>query len=161
MIFIPCIRLATAADALAIADMSREYIEHGLGWSWTPTRIAAAIQDESTNVAVLHQAGGMAGFAIMHYGERSAHLALLAVHPGQRRRGLAAQLLGWLEKSADTAGIERIRVEARSDNPAAIAFYQKHGYTQIDRIARYYRGVLDAVRLEKTIRIALGESRRS
>jgi ribosomal-protein-alanine N-acetyltransferase len=101
----------------------------------------------------------MAGFGIMHYGERTANLALLAVHPGQRRRGLAAQLLSWLEKCADTAGIERIRVEARSDNPAAIAFYQKHGYTQIDRIAKYYRGVLDAVRLEKTIRAAVGASR--
>jgi ribosomal protein S18 acetylase RimI-like enzyme len=159
MIFVPGIRLAAAADALAIADMSREYIEHGLGWSWTPARIAAAIQEQSTNVAVIHQSGGMVGFGIMHYGERAAHLALLAVHPDQRRRGLAAQLLLWLEKCADTAGIERIRVEARSDNPAAVAFYQKHGYVQTDRIAGYYRGVLDAVRLEKTIRIAVGESR--
>jgi [ribosomal protein S18]-alanine N-acetyltransferase len=159
MILVPGIRLATAADALAIADMSRQYIEDGLGWSWTPTRIAAAIEEESTNVAVIHQSGGMAGFGIMHYGERSAHLALLAVHPSQRRHGLAAQLLSWLEKCADTAGIERIRVEARSDNPAAIAFYQKHGYTQTDRLARYYRGVLDALRLEKTIRVSVGESR--
>jgi ribosomal-protein-alanine N-acetyltransferase len=156
---IPDIRLATAADALAIADMSREYIEHGLGWSWTPTRITAAIQDESTNVAVIHQTDAVVGFGIMHYGERTAHLALLAIHPAQRQRGLAARLVSWLEKCADTAGIERIRVEARSDNPAAIAFYRKHGYAQIDRLANYYRGVLDAVRLEKTIRVAVRESR--
>jgi [ribosomal protein S18]-alanine N-acetyltransferase len=154
----PVVRLATAADVLAIADMSREYIEHGLGWSWTPTRIAAAIHDQSTNVAVIHQSDGVLGFGIMHYGDRSAHLALLAVHPAQRRRGIAARLVAWLEKSADTAGIERIRVEARSDNPGAIAFYQKHGYMQIDRIARYYRGVLDAVRLEKTLRLGVRES---
>jgi ribosomal protein S18 acetylase RimI-like enzyme len=160
VMFIPGIRLATAVDALAIADMSRQYIEYGLGWSWTPTRIAAAITDQSTNVAVIDQPDGVLGFGIMHYAERSAHLALLAVDPAQRRRGIAARLVAWLEKSADTAGIERIRVEARADNPAAVAFYQKLGYVQIDRLARYYRGVLDAVRFEKTLRFAVYESNR-
>ena len=160
MIFIPLIRLATAADAPAIADMSRQYIESGLGWSWTPARIAAAIADRETNVALIDQPDGVLAFGIMHYAERSAHLALLAVDPAQRRRGIAARLVAWLEKCADTAGIERIRVEARSDNPEALAFYQKLGYVQIDRLARYYRGVLDAVRLEKTLRFAVHESDR-
>jgi [ribosomal protein S18]-alanine N-acetyltransferase len=157
---LPGICLASAADAPAIADMSREYIEQGLGWSWTPARIAAAILDESTNVAVVHVAHRVVAFGIMHYGERTAHLSLLAVHPMQRKRGIAAQLLAWLEKSADTAGIESIRVEARADNPAAMAFYQKRGYLQIDRLAKYYRGVLDAVRFEKTLRVAVREARR-
>lgn len=156
---LPGIRLAIAADALAIADMSREYIEHGLGWSWNCARIAAAIADESTNVAVVNLSGGVVAFGIMHYGERTAHLALLAVHPMQRQRGIAARLVAWLEKCADTAGIERIRVEARSDNPVAIAFYRKQGYIQTDRLANYYRGMLDAVRLEKTLRVAVRESR--
>jgi ribosomal protein S18 acetylase RimI-like enzyme len=155
---LPGIRLATAADAPVIADMSRQYIEHGLGWSWIPTRITAAIHDQSTNVVIIGQAENVAGFGIMHYGEHTAHLALLAVHPQQRQRGIAASLLAWLEQCADTAGIERIRVEARSDNPAAMAFYQKHGYTQVDRLAKYYCGVLDAVRFEKTIRIPVRES---
>ena len=33
------IRFATRADALGIAEMSRDFIEHGLGWSWTRERI--------------------------------------------------------------------------------------------------------------------------
>ena len=36
MITLPSIRLATSQDAALIAEMSRDYIEHGLGWSWTP-----------------------------------------------------------------------------------------------------------------------------
>jgi [ribosomal protein S18]-alanine N-acetyltransferase len=157
--FLPGIRLASGADAPAIADMSRQYIEYGLGWSWTAARIAAAIQDESTNVAVVHLSDGVVAFGIMHYGERTAHLALLAVHPMRRKQGIATRLVSWLEKCADTAGIERVSVEARSDNPAAIAFYQKHGYAQVDRLAKYYRGVLDAVRFEKTLRAPIRESR--
>jgi [ribosomal protein S18]-alanine N-acetyltransferase len=157
--WLPGIRLARGADALAIADMSREYIEHGLGWSWTTARVAAAIQDEATNVAVVHLSGDLIAFGIMHYGDRTAHLALLAVHPMQRKRGIATRLLSWLEKCADTAGIERIRVEARSDSPAAIAFYRRQGYAPTDRLANYYRGVLDALRFEKTLRAPIRESR--
>src|SRR4051795_9281782 len=51
LISLPHIRLATAAHARSIAEMSREYIEYGLGWSWTQARVLKAIQDEATNVA--------------------------------------------------------------------------------------------------------------
>ena len=152
MIAVPTIRLASIADAHAVAQMSRQYIEHGLGWSWNVHRIEAAIRCDFMNVAVVHERGEVIGFGIMQYGEQTAHLSLLAVDPGYRRQGLAGRLLTWLEKCADTAGISRIGVEARSDNPIAIQFYKQHGYVQLATVAGYYRGVLDAVRLEKTLR---------
>src|SRR5580698_4489401 len=104
----PSIRLAVMADAPAIARMSRLYIEHGLGWSWNVPRIEAAIRCESINVAVMRERGALIGFGIMQYGDQTAHLALLGVCPERRKGGLATQLLAWLEKCADTAGIERI-----------------------------------------------------
>jgi ribosomal-protein-alanine N-acetyltransferase len=151
VIVIPTPRLAKSADAQGIAEMSREYIEHGLGWSWTPARVLHAIHDKSTNVAVIHAQGCVIGFGIMLYGEQTAHLALLAIHPTQRQHGLATCLLAWLETCADTAGLERIHVEARSDNPAALAFYQKQGYKQIGTMPGYYSGMLDAIRFEKRL----------
>jgi hypothetical protein len=33
------IRFANRSDALAIAEMSRDLIEKGLGWSWTKERM--------------------------------------------------------------------------------------------------------------------------
>jgi [ribosomal protein S18]-alanine N-acetyltransferase len=149
------IRLATAQDVALIAHMSRDFIEHGLGWSWTPARVLAAVNDRCTNAAVLGERGELAGFGIMHYGDESAHLALLAVRPDQQQRGLGALLLAWLEKPAVVAGIERIRVEARADNPNAIGFYRKQGFAECSRIAGYYRGAIDAVRLEKRLGVAL------
>jgi ribosomal protein S18 acetylase RimI-like enzyme len=88
-------------------------------------------------------------FGIMQYGEQSAHLSLLGIELIHRRRGLATLLLAWLEKSAAVAGIQRIRLEARSDNTAALAFYGSRGYQQTGTIIGYYRGVVDAARLEK------------
>jgi [ribosomal protein S18]-alanine N-acetyltransferase len=151
MILTPCVRLATAADAPVIAEMSRQYIEHGLGWSWTPDRVLRAIQDRATNVAVAHEATSVLGFGIMQYGERTAHLALLGVELDHRKRGLGMLLLSWLEQCAVVAGIERIRLEARSDNSEGLAFYHQHGYRQTAIIPGYYLGVLDAVRLEKKL----------
>jgi [ribosomal protein S18]-alanine N-acetyltransferase len=153
MIVIPNISLATPADARPIAELSRDCIEHGLGWSWTPSRVLNAIRDRATNVAVAteHQRT-LLGFGIMQYGDDHAHLSLLAVHPVQRKRGLGALLLDWLEKSAVVAGIERVRLEARADNDEALAFYEDRGYKQTGLVSGYYQGSIDAVRFEKRLR---------
>ena len=71
-----------------------------------------------------------------------------------RRRGLGAQLLAWLEASARTAGIERIDVECRADNPGAIAFYRAQGYRVQGVVPRYYDGRIDAVRMAKSLVVA-------
>ena len=145
------IRLALTQDAANIAAMSRAYIEQGLGWSWTEARVLRAIRDAATNVATAQVEGIVLGFGIMQYGDDAAHLSLLAVDPAWRQRGLGAQLVAWLEQPARVAGIERVRVEARADNPRAIDFYRRHGFREFETIAGYYRGEIDAVRLEKKL----------
>ncbi|MGA8709553.1 MAG: GNAT family N-acetyltransferase [Steroidobacteraceae bacterium] len=160
MIVAPTIRLGTTRDVAPIASMSRDYIEHGLGWSWTPARVQAAVRDCAVNVAVIGNPESVVGFGIMQYGDDSAHLALLAVHPNEQQRGLGALLLAWLEKPAQVAGIVRIRLEARADNPVAIGFYRKQGYYETGRSGGYYRGTVDAVRLEKQLALAIGTAMR-
>src|SRR6478752_1447391 len=114
MILTPHISLAVPAHAQGIAEMSREYIEYGLGWSWTQARVL------------------------------KAHLALLAVELDHRKRGLGALLLAWLEKCAVTAGLELVQVEARADNQPALEFYQGQGYRQQGTVPGYYCGIVDA-----------------
>jgi [ribosomal protein S18]-alanine N-acetyltransferase len=151
MIVLPMIRLATAEDAQAIARLSRDEIEHGLGWSWTTQRVLRAIRDRSTNVAVARSGERLRGFGIMRYGERKAHLTLLAVCPDHRQAGLGRHLLEWLEVCARTAGLERIDVEARCDNPVALAFYALQGYERHAVTPGYYEGRIDAVRMSKSL----------
>lgn len=146
------IRLARPTDASSIARMSRDYVERGLGWSWTATRVLRHIRDRNTNVAVIQQGGNMLAFGIMHYDDEVAHLLLLAVHPSRRRRGMAAAVLNWLEVVASTAGIEKVRVETRVGAEPARALYRSRGYVEVERVSGYYRGVEDALRLEKDLR---------
>jgi ribosomal-protein-alanine N-acetyltransferase len=151
MLLVPPVRLARQSDAQSIAVFSRDFIEHGLGWSWNRHRILRAIQDAATNVAVVHEHGCILGFGIMQYGETTAHLCLLGVQPTLQGRGLGEALLSWLEGSAITAGIECVKVEARADNPRGIAFYEKRGYRFQARVPGYYCGIIDAIRLEKKL----------
>lgn len=145
------IELAVPGDSAAIAAMSRDYIETGLGWSWTAARVLRSIRDKTTNVAVLRHRAELLGFGIMHYGDEHAHLALLAIHLEHRQRGLASALLGWLEECAAVAGLQAVRLEARVDNPGAIAFYLSQGYGRVGSVPGYYSGEIDAVRLEKLL----------
>jgi ribosomal protein S18 acetylase RimI-like enzyme len=147
------IRLARPADADAIAALSRVEIEHGLSWSWTPSRIRRAIADRSTNVVVaMDEDETLAGFGVMVYRAEAAHLSLFAVAPGWRRRGVGTTLLDWLEKVGRVAGLAAIRLEARRDNEAALAFYGLHGYAVKAEVVGMYQGLEDGVKLEKRLR---------
>jgi len=143
------VRLATRDDAAAIAAMSRDEIEHGLPWSWTEGRVTRAISNRDTNVIVAGPAGALAGFGIMSYAGDEAHLLLFAVAAAQRRRGVGSAMLEWLERVAREAAVQRIRVECRRTNDAARNFYGEHGYHEVTIVRRYYRGLDDAIALEK------------
>ena len=152
MIVVPKVRLAIPADAAGIAQLSRAHIEHGLSWRWTEARVLHSIASRTANVAVIEDSSTLYAFGIMDYGDESAHLALLGVQPAQRRRGLGRALVVWLEACARTAGIGVIRLEARADNAAAIAFYESLGFRVLMRVPGYYAAQLDAIRLEKNLR---------
>jgi ribosomal-protein-alanine N-acetyltransferase len=145
------IGLARMTDAYAIAKMSRDEIEAGLDWKWTPQSVTRTIRDRETNVVVARQSDAVVGFAIMQYRETSAHLNLFAVAPEMRRRGIGSSLLHWLEATARVAGIGVIRMEARERNAAARSFYRAHGYREIAILPGYYQGEESAVRFEKDL----------
>lgn len=149
----PLLRLACPADAYEIAVMSRYLIEVGLrGWSWPPERVVRAIRARDTNVLVAEVKGHLVGFAIMDFGDTTAHLSLLAVKPSHQRCGIGRQMMAWLEEAALTAGITTINLELRVNNYAARAFYRALGYREVSYIPGYYRGQETAVRMSRDIR---------
>ena len=89
------IRLARTEDANAIARMSRDTIETGLGWSWRPQRVLVSIRDPNTLSSVIGDQR-VQGFCITQFGDEIAHLSLLAVDNKFRRRGLGRRLVNWM-----------------------------------------------------------------
>ena len=139
------IRLAEPRDAQAIALMSRDLIEAGLGWKYDAARVLRAIRDRDTLAAVAceggrNPGGALAGFAIMEFGEERAHLVLLAVRPTHRRLGIGQRMFEWLLESSRAAGMASIHLELRSANDAARRFYRAMGFFETVLVPGYYRG---------------------
>lgn len=145
---------ATHGDAEAIARLSREAIEHGLGWTYRADRIARYLRDPDAVVLVARAAGEFAGFAIMQFGEARAHLVLMAVMPAFRRRGIGRRLVAWLVESAQVAGVISVHVEMRARNHAAHALYRAAGFAESLRVPGYYGGRETAVRMLRLLRTA-------
>ncbi|MBD1869645.1 ribosomal protein S18-alanine N-acetyltransferase [Oculatella sp. FACHB-28] len=68
-----------------------------------------------------------------------AHITILAVHPDYQRQGLGQILLWALLQSAWKRGLEWATLEVRVSNRAAIALYQKFGFSEVGRRRRYYQ----------------------
>ena len=143
------IRLATVDDALSIARMSRDLIERGLGWSWTPLRVRRSIVDAATNVALAIRVDLPVGFGIMSTAT-TAHLLLLAVNPTHARQGIGTQLVGWLEAAARVAGIAGLsRSALREFDRAGVLPTPR--YAEIQTVRGYYGGVESSVRMAKDL----------
>lgn len=143
------ITLAHVNDAYSIATMSRDIIEHGLQWNWTPERIGRCILSPDINVVTAKNDSVVVGFGIMYYGYSKAHLNLLGVDPSWRSLGIGIRLLTWLEQCAVTAGIEQCQLEVRESNDFARKFYSNHGYHEVENVPGYYQRKEDAIRMSR------------
>jgi ribosomal-protein-alanine N-acetyltransferase len=146
------LQLAARSDAQAIAAMSRDLIECGLGWEYRPERIRGLIADRDAVTLVARDGDRIMGFAIMSFGAERAHLVLMAVRPAGQRRGIARRMTQWLLESAATAGVASIHLELRAQNQDAHAFYRALGFDETRRLPGYYRGRETAVRMIRVLR---------
>jgi ribosomal protein S18 acetylase RimI-like enzyme len=154
------IRIAESGDARAIAEMSRDFIESGLGWRYDPASIQRAMRRRETAVLVAaerqtyvaRERPALSGFAIMDFGDERAHLVLLAVQPALRRRGIGRRLVDWLMESAVTAGMASVHLELRADNEAARRFYRALGFSETVLMPKYYNGREAAMRMIRMLR---------
>lgn len=144
--------LAKLRDSQCLAEMSRDLVEQGLGWSWTPIRIHKKIRCPNNVVLVARQAAQPVGVAVMYFDIEEARLNLLAVAKAYRRRGVGRRLVEWLEQSAVVAGITTVYLEVRAGHLDTHKFYQRLGYRQIEYLPGYYSGRESALRMARDLR---------
>lgn len=75
----------------------------------------------------------------------------IAVHPDSQGQGIGCKLLKVCEEISRERGSEFLRLEVKADNPTAIAFYQKRGYSQYGIRDAYYEDGTDAILLRKAL----------
>jgi ribosomal-protein-alanine acetyltransferase len=127
------VRLMTRLDILAALSILGE----------SPTASAWSEQGllESTDSQfawVAEQSGQVVAFLIARVAADELEILNLAVTASQRRRGIATQLLQTALGSS-ASGINRVYLEVRESNDAAISLYSRHGFERKGRRPRYYQ----------------------
>jgi len=75
--------------------------------------------------------------AIRAYDDVTMEIKRMYVQPAGRGKGIATALLQELEKWARELGYTSCVLETGSNQPEAIALYQKHHYQQIPKFGKY------------------------
>ncbi|AHD15403.1 GNAT family acetyltransferase [Pseudomonas sp. FGI182] len=104
-------------------------------------------------LVVAERAGQLAGYALLlfHRGTSLARLYSIAVSPAWRGHGLGQRLLERAQASALERNCAWLRLEVRTDNPAAISLYERNGYRRFAVVDDYYEDHGQALRYEKRI----------
>ena len=137
------IRAATPADADAVADYHHRCFEKTFasqllaGELEPPDRASTRQQlhdwflpesELETRVAVVH------GAPVGHVTVRGHQLVHLFVEPDHHGKGLGRHLLALGEGMIVAGGHTDLELHTRTENLAAIAFYEKAGWTVTDRV---------------------------
>ncbi len=80
----------------------------------------------------------LVGYSIVSHAMDEAHLLNLCIHPDNRRQGLARLMLDAVIREAQLGGADRIFLEVRPSNRAAVALYRRNDFRVIGRRPGYY-----------------------
>jgi len=143
------IRLMQAADLKIIATIERAAYQYP--WSLGIFRDCLLA---GYHCLVLDVGGSVTGYGIMSIAAGEAHLLNLCVHPNAQRFGYGRRLLNVLLLRAAEADADKVFLEVRPSNEAALRLYRSLGFEQIGIRPAYYQadnGREDAVILAATL----------
>ena len=105
---------------------------------WTENMLADALFDTQASFIVAEdEEGNVLGYAGRHVIVDEGYIDNVAVEPDARRHGVASALLDVFCRFGE-ANLAFLTLEVRASNQAAIALYEKHGFTQAGLRKNYY-----------------------
>lgn len=124
---------------------------------YTPAAYADTVLDESSlrhrlrtmHVLVAVADGEVVGTVGAAIHDDRGHLRGMAVLPGHRGAGIAAQLLSAIEEWLRMQGCTRVSLNTTRPLLAAMKFYEKHGYVRTGRISDFFG--MDLIEYEKSL----------
>lgn len=131
----PPIRSARAADLPAVLRIERA----SFALPWTDRAFRAVMARADAALLVAGGAGRVAGYAALWLEGPDAELGDLAVARDRRRSGLGRALVEAAADEARDRGAERIFLQVRESNEAALRLYRSAGFRRIGRKRGYYR----------------------
>ena len=141
------IRDWTEKDLPAIAMLERACFSE----PWTMEMLKNEFSRKEFCGALLEEDGKIVGFVCGMTLFEDAELMKVAVAESCRKRGLGGALVDEFYSRAVSRGAERIFLEVRVSNAAALGLYQSRGYEKTRLRKRYYADGEDALEMKKEV----------
>ena len=112
------------------------------GEAWTRSQLSGILPMAGVflMLAVDRLRESVVGFSLFRTVADESELLLIAVLPGEQRRGIGRLLLDDFMERARTKRLRRIHLEVRDGNPA-IGMYRAAGFSPVGRRRNYYHAV--------------------
>lgn len=127
------VRPLSQSDLVAVMELERQSYSH----PWTKGVFLDCFKPDY-RLWALEQAGELIGYAVVAYFFDECHLLNLCVSPLHRQSGAGCFLLQHLITAAAQERMQRIILEVRRSNRAAIDLYSREGFEQIGERPGYY-----------------------
>lgn len=118
---------------------------------WTKEMLLKSFVSPIFYSVLIEEQGEIWGYACETVMFEDAEIAIVAVAPKHRKKGLGKLLMERLENIAISLGAEQTFLEVRKSNAAALALYEGFGFEKIRTRERYYADGEDAFVMRKFI----------
>lgn len=93
--------------------------------------------------------GKVIGYALARHSATRAEIHSIAIAPAQRGGGVAVALLKRVLSLLLRRGFEKVSLDVRLENKAAISLYRKLGFERVRRVNGYYEDGAPAWRMRR------------
>jgi ribosomal-protein-alanine N-acetyltransferase len=109
------------------------------GEAWTRSQLGGILPMAGVSLILAREpdSGDAIGFCLFRTVADESELLLIAVAPGQQRRGTGRMLLDDFLERARSHGVSRVHLEVREGN-SAIGLYRQAGFSPVGRRRNYY-----------------------
>ena len=145
------LRPYTPEDFSALHRLDQACFPAGISYSKATLRYFLSLPTADCLVAM--EDALIAGFILTEENPPLAHIITLDVAEKFRRRGVGSLLLTESETNLARRGVRHLLLETATNNDAAVAFWQRHGYRVEATLKRYYLGRLDAFEMRKILSV--------
>lgn len=141
------IRPMTVSDLEAVLAVERA----SFPVPWKREHFLQEIHSHLSFPYVVERGGVVLGYVCPMSLFEEAQIMDIAVAPGERGSGVGGLLLERAIAVAREKGAERLVLEVRASNAAAIGLYEKFGFVRYSVRMNYYEGKEDAILMEKAL----------
>lgn len=114
---------------------------------WSEAALAEELAQPFSYLAVAVADGAVAGYVGLQIAADEGYITNVAVDPHYRRRGVATALIRHLAAEALARGWHALFLEVRASSTAAVALYEREGFTFDGCRPRFYRNPTEDARL--------------